>query len=286
MPSQSLLCTIAIDVSELALYKERKDVVGLIVHRFATYSIDAIQFIGTIAKVTFGSKAEKETVLNLEAVELDGKDCPIWGGGPRPRRVWVYNYPYEGDDNLLKEALNSFGKVKTIGYRHWIDHQKICDGVRVANMTRTEPVPRNLTIDSYHVKVSYLGQALQCDICEESGHTAKICPYRRKCLRCKKEGHYMRHCHKNPTYIIETERTAPPPVPNWAPLAVDTRDNELDELQSQSQPILAPVVAPTGDPGGSVSTETVVPASLEDAPESPDLSNRNDGRGRDLCRGC
>ena len=134
--------------------------------------IGAIQFIGTIAKVTFGSKAEKETVLNLEAVELDGKDCPVRGGGPRPCRVWVYNYPYEGDDNLLKEALDNDGKVETINYRHWMKHKLISDGVRVVSMTRIEPIPQNITVGSYHLKVSYPGQAQQCDICEESG------PYR------------------------------------------------------------------------------------------------------------
>ena len=56
MASQSLPCTVSIDVSALAAKHERKDVVDFIVNRFSTYSVEAVQFVGTIGKITFGSK--------------------------------------------------------------------------------------------------------------------------------------------------------------------------------------------------------------------------------------
>ena len=208
------------------------------------------------------------------------------GGGPRPQNVLVYNFPYEIPHAVVREALSPFGEVESVHFRHWTHAQEICDGVRTVRMVRSRAISRNLVIDGFPVKISYPGQALECDICGELGHIAKNCSLRGKCLECRQSGHFQRNC---PVRLHRLQRsvdsldpvplgdasgppppsasppgTWPPPVvlsgvPPIAPLAnppdgvasqpvlgsceesssVDVRDNQLDELASQS--ILADV---------------------------------------------
>ena len=200
------------------------------------------------------------------------------GGGPRPQNVLVYNFPYDIPHAVVREALSPFGEVESVHFRHWTHAQGICDGVRTVRMVRSRSIARNLVIDGFPVKISYPGQALECDICGESGHIAKNCSLRGKCLECRQSGHFQRNC---PVRLRWLQRSVdsldpvplgdvsgppsgalppgagPPPVvlsgvPPIAPLAnqpdgvaceesssVDVRDNQLDEFASQS--ILADV---------------------------------------------
>ena len=93
-------------------------------------------------------------------------------------------------------------------------------------MVRNQAIPRNLEVDGYHCKVSYYGQAKECDICEKSGHIAKDCPFRGKCLRCGQAGHLYRDCRNEPV-------AATTPGPRELP--VDPEDNRSGEaIESDS----------------------------------------------------
>ena len=112
-------------------------------------------------------------------------------GGPSPQKVFVYGYPVEGNLNLLTDALSRYGEVHDVKFRHWPHMSEVADGVRVV---RKQAIPRNLEVDGYHCTVSYYGEAKECDICEETEHISKDCPFRRKCLRCGQAGHLYRYC--------------------------------------------------------------------------------------------
>ena len=146
-----------------------------------------------------------------------------------------------------------------------IGHMYMSDGVRTVRMVRARAIPRNLTIDGFHVKVSYPGQAPECDICYDLGHIAKNCPLRGKCLECRQSGHLQRDCPVRLRRLALSEdsvanlRAAPPgsdiqdansaldfdalsgvePVANVSGSVstdslVELRDNQLDEITSQS----------------------------------------------------
>ena len=159
--------------------KTRPEVVSKIINSFHPVKpIVAVQFLGYEAKVTFESEAHKREVMANEYVSIEGIECAVLGGGPRPQNVLVYNFPYEIPHAVVREALSSFGEVESVHFRHWTHAQEICDGVRTVRMVRSRAISRNLVIDGFPVKISYPGQALECDICGESGHIAKNCSLR------------------------------------------------------------------------------------------------------------
>ena len=273
-------CTVSLDVKEFAdLGTTRPEVVSKIINSFHPIKpIVAVQFVGYDAKVTFESEDHKREVMANEYVSIEGIECAVRGGGPRPQNVLVYNFPFEIPHAVVREALSPFGEVESVNFRHWTHAREICDGVRTVRMVRSRAISRNLVIDGFPVKISYPGQALECDICGELGHIAKNCSLRGKCLECRQSGHFQRNC---PVRLRRLQRSVdsldpvptgdvsgPPPsasplgaglppvvlsgVPPIAPLAnqpdgvvteesssVDVRDNQLDEFGSQS--ILADV---------------------------------------------
>ena len=77
---------------------------------------------------------------------------------------------------------------------HWTHLVDVCDGVRTVRMVRTRAIPRNLIIDGFPVKVSYVGQEPECDICGKKGHIARSCDMRGKCMEWKQPGHFQRNC--------------------------------------------------------------------------------------------
>lgn len=273
-------CTVSLDVKEFAdLGTTRPEVVSKIINSFHPIKpIVAVQFVGYDAKVTFESEAHKREVMANEYVSIEGIECAVRGGGPRPQNVLVYNFPFEIPHAVVREALSPFGEVESVNFRHWTHAREICDGVRTVRMVRSRAISRNLVIDGFPVKISYPGQALECDICGELGHIAKNCSLRGKCLECRQSGHFQRNCPvrlRRPQRSVDSldpvppgDVSGPPPsasppgagpppvvlsgVPPIAPLAnqpdgvaceesssVDVRDNQLDEFASQS--ILADV---------------------------------------------
>ena len=189
-------CTVSLDVKEFAdLGTTRPEVVSKIINSFHPIKpIVAVQFVGYDAKVTFESEAHKREVMANEYVSIEGIECAVRGGGPRPQNVLVYNFPFEIPHAVVREALSPFGEVESVHFGHWTHAREICDGVRTVRMVRSRAISRNLVIDGFPVKISYPGQALECDICGESGHMAKNCSLRGKCLECRESGHFQRNC--------------------------------------------------------------------------------------------
>ena len=257
-------CTVTLNVRELASSgMSRQDVVSAFIDTFQpARPIAAVQFLGYDAKVTFERETHKREVMACEHIRIHDVDCAVRGGGPRPQNVLIYNFPYEVSHKVIHDCLSLYRDVESVLFRHWT-HVKVCDGVRTVRMVRSRAIPRNLVIDGFPVKVSYPGQAPECDICEELGHIAKNCALRGKCLECRQPGHLRRDCPVRLCRMAASEdsvanlRAAPPgsdipdatlnpgsvvlcgvdPVANVSESVsidslVDVRDNQLDEITS------------------------------------------------------
>ena len=225
MPS-NFPCTIVLDVSKFPAAASRVEISSAIVHRFTAYMVNAVQFVGNLARVTFSSASDRDAVMRFESVRVGDVDCVVRGGGPRPQKAFVYGYPVEGNSNLLTDALRRYGEVHAVKFRHMLHMSEVADGVRVVPMVRNQAIPRNLQVDGYHCKVSYYGQAKECDICGKTGHIPKDCPFRGKCLRGGQAGHLYRNCPNEPV-------TATTPGPRE--LLVNPEDNRTGEaIESDS----------------------------------------------------
>lgn len=246
--------TIAVNVSGLTASHTHAQVSTLLVEHFPDLIVCAVQFVGHIAKVTFDCEEAKHHVLQHQAVVLDGVSCEVREDGPRQLKVLVYNYPFEANDNVLKDALGLYGEVFDVCLRHWTHLEGVCDGVRMVSMILSRPIPRNIVVNNYEVKIAYYGQVPECDICKETGHIAKNCPIKGKCRKCFQPGHLARDCPTVPRTwsevvhpgrsdsrdnLVQFARSLDDPTRDVD--LVDTRDNQLDEVDSQSQSVLAPV---------------------------------------------
>lgn len=80
--------TVALDVSGWAASNDRKEVSQFIVEHFAHFNIHAVQFIGTVAKVTFAVEVSKQQVISHQSININGVQCAVrgvGGGGGSPR---------------------------------------------------------------------------------------------------------------------------------------------------------------------------------------------------------
>ena len=65
-------------------------------------------------------------------------------------------------------------------------------------IVRSSPMPRDVDVGGWAVKVWYKGMSPECDICGQ-GHVAKDCPFRGKCRQCRQPGHISRNCKNVPS---------------------------------------------------------------------------------------
>ena len=73
--------TVDLDVSGLAASNDRKEVSQFIVEHFAHFNIHAVQFVGTVAKVTFAVEASKQQVICHQSINTNGVHCAVRGRG-------------------------------------------------------------------------------------------------------------------------------------------------------------------------------------------------------------
>ena len=190
--------TIAIDLSPLSPDLSRQDLVRILISKFENVTIKAIQFVPVkLVHITFEDSATREHYAHVENIVLEGISCRVLGVGPLARTVYIYHYPFEEDDNRLKLALGAFGKVLDIRHQHYAGFNSVCTGTRLVKMEREHPIRRNLDVGGYRVKVWYIGQPLECDICSR-GHISRDCPVRDKCRKCLEPGHMARNCPNPP----------------------------------------------------------------------------------------
>ena len=194
---------VLLDVSGFPASANRNVIATAITNRFASLKLMAVQFVGNVARVSFADPAAEQLILRKESIAIGDIPCRVRGGGPRPQKVLVYNFLFEAKNELLARALNTFGEVKDVFNRCWLHLSGVADGVRVVSMVRNQAIPRNVDVEGFRGKVSYYGQAVECDKCG-------------KCLWCHQPGHLEREC-LNPradSSDIPDDRPADTPSPS------------------------------------------------------------------------
>ena len=196
-------------------------------------------FLGGVARITFKEAVAKQSLLRHDKISLDGRSCKIFADR---RLVWVqvHHYPSEAFDSVIEEFFMSYGTVKFVKRQHWVALPDVQTGTRLVGILVDKQVPRNVIIGGFNCKTWYRGQPVTCDLCGKEGHVLSNCPIRGKCRRCMEPGHFARDCPRSPWKTPPGPAPAsgsvdPTPAEASAPLVLtDLRDNQLDELDSQS----------------------------------------------------
>ncbi|XP_029204327.2 uncharacterized protein LOC114968353 [Acropora millepora] len=190
--------TVVLDLSRFSSDLPRYDVAKMVYNRFeGSASVQSIQFVpGKNVQITFKDSKTKESIEKHEYITINDVRCAVVGGGLKVQNVVIHHYSFEEDNHRLWIALSSFGEVRDIQYQHYPDLCSISTGTRLVKMVRNSPIPRSLDVGGYMCKTWYVGQPVECDICQ-GGHFSKNCPLKGKCRQCLESGHTARDC-KNP----------------------------------------------------------------------------------------
>ena len=76
--------TIVLDVSKSPATVFRVEISSAIGHRFTAYKVNAVQFVGNLARVTFSSASDRNAIMRFESVRVGDVDCVVRGGCPHP----------------------------------------------------------------------------------------------------------------------------------------------------------------------------------------------------------
>ena len=220
----------------------REDVAKIIFDKYnEVFGTPTIQILpGGVARITFKEAVAKQSLLRHDKISLDGRSCKIFADR---RLVWVqvHHYPSEAFDSVIEEFFMSYGTVKLVKRQHWVALPDVQTGTRLVGILLDKQVPRNVIIGGFNCKTWYRGQPVTCDLCGEEGHILSNCPIRGKCRRCREPGHFAKDCSRSPWKAPPGPAPAsgsgvdPTPAEASASLvSADLRDNQLDELDSQS----------------------------------------------------
>ena len=186
--------TLAIQTGRKLSDKSREDIVKAVSSIFKPLAVVAIQLGFEVVRVTFGSNEDFKRAMEMEGVRLFGLYCRILGGGPPITIVHLFDYPFEEEDNFVRDLFKDFGDVKGVKRQTYLFDKSIYTGTRLVSLVLKGSPPRSLTVNGYLCRVWYKGQPLVCNLCGVQGHKSSACSNRDKCRRCGQSGHFARAC--------------------------------------------------------------------------------------------
>ncbi|KAH6937098.1 hypothetical protein HPB50_025534 [Hyalomma asiaticum] len=195
-------------------------------------SVLVLQHMGGSKFLVCTRNANQATKLMVaEGFRLNHEKVAVEAVGPPVTYVNVYRLPAYLPDDVLTNALQQYGKVKSVTFATVATRQNKLNGVRVVKMEMSKPVPNFTTIQGHRVMCEYRGMRRVCARCGDDGHMASACtrPYCKRCgvfghdtegcvEECKRCGghHGTRDCFRRRSYVAAA-RGFPPasdPPPN------------------------------------------------------------------------
>ena len=99
-----------------------------VVKTFDGLPIVAVQIAYEVVRVTFKGEDGFKAAMTNSGVRLFGLWCPILGGGPPVTLIHVFDYPFEENDETLKEVFSCFGEVKKVKKQTYLSNHEIYTG--------------------------------------------------------------------------------------------------------------------------------------------------------------
>ena len=153
----------------------------------------AVQQSLDVIRVTFPSEEDAVLARRENGTRLFGLWCRM-DGGPPATIVHLFDYPYEEDEELVKDFFSQFGFVKSVRSQKYLTKPDIYTGTRLIDLVLNSTPPRTVLIGGYMCRVWFKGQPIICNLCNVQGHKSATCPDKDKCRLCKQPGHLARNC--------------------------------------------------------------------------------------------
>ena len=112
-----------------------------VVKLFDGLPIVAVQIAYEVVRVTFKGEDGFKAAMTNSGIRLFRLWCPILGGGPPVTIIHVFDYPFEKEDEALKEVFSSFGEVKKVKKQTYLSNQEIYTGTRLVSVVLKETPP-------------------------------------------------------------------------------------------------------------------------------------------------
>ena len=286
--------TCVVHASEMMASYDKDRVIVLLRERIDFGRLSAIQFCPRgLIRITFKNASDKEDFARMGSLVLDGHDLSVTSSDKPPSLVYVHYFPAEGDDALIRDELSKYGEVIGIKHQNFSGIPGLLTGSRILTMFLSDPVPAELRIDDYPVRVWYRGIPPFCQICKVNGHKAADCQFNGKCRRCGSPDHKAHACARPwGQSVVPMEVAVPVVVPgppetvvpavsdssaildetvveDEAAVAVATEDEAVkddevtdvpvaEEVQASSAPVSVLPVAVPGPCGSSVGSSPAV----------------------------
>lgn len=203
----------------------------------------------------------------------------------------IFDFPFEGSDQTIVDALRDFGAIKGIRRQKYISKPNVFNSTRMVTMIIKDNPPRFLEIDGYRCRTWFRGQPLVCNLCMDPGHKAADCPDKDKCRKCKQPGQFARQCPtvEECSRCHRSDHTASQCTNAWGggrapaepspPPEEDNPSPPSDLLSSTSSPLPEETPLPDSGSEGPVLTEDLSSdgsdsesETFEDVAESEEIS--------------
>ena len=237
--------------------------------------VTAVQQSLDVIRGSFRSETHASNAMQDGSIRLFGIWCWMDGGHPSTI-VHLFDYPFEEENEVIKEFFGRFGVVKHVRLQKYLSHPDIYTGTRLVDIVFREPPPRVVNINGYMCRVWYKGQPLICNLCGTPGHRSSACLNRNKCRLCGAEGHFAHSCPNpwgvNPQ-VAPAEADAPAPVVSSAP-------SNVNDSASGSAAVAAETAA-SPSVGASGSSDAGLPPQREpvSSPAAAMATNADEANG-------
>lgn len=121
---------------------ERTKVLSMLEGVLDITKLSAVQFLPQgLIRLTFKESADKDNLVELGKLIIDGHDCDVTNSDRPNTTVYVHHFPAEGDDNKLTAEFGHYGKIISVKRQTFLRKPNLLTGTRIITMSLTKPIP-------------------------------------------------------------------------------------------------------------------------------------------------
>ena len=119
--------------------KSKDEILDAVMQFFGPAHVTAVQQSFDVIRVSFRSEAHASSALRDSGIRLFGIWCWM-DGGPPSTIVHLFDYPFEEENDVVKEFFGGFGVVKNVRLQKYLSRPDIYTGTRLVDVVLTEPL--------------------------------------------------------------------------------------------------------------------------------------------------